>query len=335
MSVKDLIYIDSDGRSAKTNHFEVVARGENKWMGWLCSIGTNTLHINFEGDVYKGVCQIGEKIGNVYESLDFELPKARDWVKCDRICHCAADFYTPKIKEGRYALLLGASTDEDEVQNVNELNDVIVVKSTHPTDVYTITWDITKNCNFTCSYCVTRSKGETDLTLEQLKKFVDKINKHIYGRFHQAKFILAGGEPTMHPQLLEFLTYAKSFGHRLIVNTNASKSADYLIRLFEITDCLHISVHTDFTKGTVFVKKMTTILNWISFKNPHFGKCVVLKFMIQPKQLQITLDMLEEIKKIENFEKYVILEFAPLQTRDEHFNLLPYSEEELKFLSGN
>jgi hypothetical protein len=73
--------------------------------------------------------------------------------------------------------------------------------------------DITYRCNLSCANC-NRSVGEeqaksnTDMTLQQVQKFVDESQQH-----HVAwKVIkLLGGEPTMHKQLLEILAILKRY----------------------------------------------------------------------------------------------------------------------------
>lgn len=61
----------------------------NKYKGWQCNIGLESLMINWDGEVHRATCRVGGSLGNIYTNT-FIQP--RDCVTCSReSCTCAAD----------------------------------------------------------------------------------------------------------------------------------------------------------------------------------------------------------------------------------------------------
>ena len=68
----------------------------NKYKGWTCNAGIESLMINWDGDVHRATCRVGESLGNIYHE-DFMVPA--EPIVCDRnFCTCAADI--PLTKYG-------------------------------------------------------------------------------------------------------------------------------------------------------------------------------------------------------------------------------------------
>ena len=67
----------------------------NKYKGWTCNAGIESLMINWDGDVHRATCRVGGSLGNIYEG-NFVVPS--EPVTCDRnFCTCAADIPLTKI----------------------------------------------------------------------------------------------------------------------------------------------------------------------------------------------------------------------------------------------
>lgn len=61
----------------------------NKFKGWSCSAGIESLMINWDGEVHRATCRVGGSVGNIYNDT-FIVPK--ELVICDRnFCTCASD----------------------------------------------------------------------------------------------------------------------------------------------------------------------------------------------------------------------------------------------------
>ena len=68
---------------------DVIKLHLNKYKGWTCSAGIESLMINWDGDVHRATCRVGGSLGNIYEG-NFVAPS--EPVTCDRnFCTCAAD----------------------------------------------------------------------------------------------------------------------------------------------------------------------------------------------------------------------------------------------------
>jgi MoaA/NifB/PqqE/SkfB family radical SAM enzyme len=75
---------------------DVIKLHLNKYKGWTCNAGIESLMINWDGDVHRATCRVGGSLGNIYEG-NFNIPI--DPVTCDRnFCTCAADIPLTKIK---------------------------------------------------------------------------------------------------------------------------------------------------------------------------------------------------------------------------------------------
>lgn len=68
---------------------DIIKEHKNKFEGWSCAAGIESLMINWDGEVHRATCRVGGSLGNIYEGR-FELPK--EWATCTRKwCTCAAD----------------------------------------------------------------------------------------------------------------------------------------------------------------------------------------------------------------------------------------------------
>lgn len=68
----------------------------NKFLGWSCNAGIESLMINWDGDIHRATCRVGDSLGNIYNGT-FELPTTP--VVCTRNwCTCAADIPLTKFK---------------------------------------------------------------------------------------------------------------------------------------------------------------------------------------------------------------------------------------------
>jgi MoaA/NifB/PqqE/SkfB family radical SAM enzyme len=68
---------------------DVIKLHLNKYKGWTCNAGIESLMINWDGEVHRATCRVGGSLGNIYNNT-FIAPTepitcTRDW------CTCAAD----------------------------------------------------------------------------------------------------------------------------------------------------------------------------------------------------------------------------------------------------
>ncbi|GAB5403231.1 MAG: radical SAM protein [Aureliella sp.] len=84
--------------------------------------------------------------------------------------------------------------------------------------------EITDGCNLTCPMCYAASSpGQAHKTVDQVKAAIDRI---VEAEGHAEVIQLSGGEPTLHPNLLEFIQYAiEQPIDYVMINTNGIRFA--------------------------------------------------------------------------------------------------------------
>jgi sulfatase maturation enzyme AslB (radical SAM superfamily) len=81
-------------------------------------------------------------------------------------------------------------------------------------NVFQVTWDLGRRCNYDCSYCPTHRHDNFSphASLEELKKNADFVFKYIslymkYRHYKEASISFTGGEPTVNPNFIPFIKY--------------------------------------------------------------------------------------------------------------------------------
>jgi MoaA/NifB/PqqE/SkfB family radical SAM enzyme len=78
---------------------ELKARGLNNWQNWQCYIGIDSLYIQHNGEIYRGNCMLGEKLGDVGTSINWP---SRPFTCTSSSCGCNADMMVRKVKNSQY-----------------------------------------------------------------------------------------------------------------------------------------------------------------------------------------------------------------------------------------
>jgi organic radical activating enzyme len=91
-----LRYTNTDCSTDITVSNALILTGNNKFNGWECDIGLDTLNIDMWGEIRGGLCRVGGSYGNVYKG-DYILPTGpticdKDW------CMCHLDLMVTKRK---------------------------------------------------------------------------------------------------------------------------------------------------------------------------------------------------------------------------------------------
>lgn len=105
---KNIIVHYEDGTSEEDNVNNITAKELNRFEGWECWAGVQQISISNTGDVYRAICKVGGKIGNIYEGT-FNMPE--DTIICNKPdCICAADVQISKAEpEHVKSLRVGAN----------------------------------------------------------------------------------------------------------------------------------------------------------------------------------------------------------------------------------
>lgn len=76
---------------------DLIKLNQNKFTGWKCAAGLESLMINWDGEVYRATCRVGGSLGNIYKDT-FTVPS--DLIVCTRnFCTCEADIPLTKTSE--------------------------------------------------------------------------------------------------------------------------------------------------------------------------------------------------------------------------------------------
>ena len=101
--------------------------------------------------------------------------------------------------------------DSEEYKNVN------INKDNLRPFPFIVDIELTNNCNLNCLFCsrhiMKRKKGF--MSFDTFKKFVDEMAEN-----NSALRMIRWGEPLLHPELLEFVEYAKNKGVLVHITTN-------------------------------------------------------------------------------------------------------------------
>jgi MoaA/NifB/PqqE/SkfB family radical SAM enzyme len=85
------------------NTDELKARGCNTWQGWQCYIGIDSLYIQHNGEVYRGNCLLGDKLGDIGSEINWP---SQPIVCTATSCGCNADMIVRKTKDPKYKFLI-------------------------------------------------------------------------------------------------------------------------------------------------------------------------------------------------------------------------------------
>jgi MoaA/NifB/PqqE/SkfB family radical SAM enzyme len=98
-----------------------------------------------------------------------------------------------------------------------------------------LTFQLTRNCNFKCVYC-SEPPGIRSRSLEELLGMVDKLSG-------MRRIIFSGGEPMAYKHFWKVIEYAQGKFERIVLSTNASFiTRDAAARLRDLVHYVDITV---------------------------------------------------------------------------------------------
>lgn len=189
--------------------------------------------------------------------------------------------------------------------------------------VVVVDWMLGNSCSYACSYCpkalhdgsVRWQKTDDVLHLyQQLQRhYVETYDKTIWLQF-------TGGEPTMHPRIIDLLGHASDMGFKVSLISNASRT----IRFWEkINPCLNsviLTYHAEFADRDHFIQIGQMMVERISVH--------VNVTMIPDRFDQI----LEDAQEINRALPSASVSLKPLR-QEFGSELYDYSEEQMRVLS--
>ena len=333
----NLFFVDKDSNYS-THSVEFVHSSQlNNWRNWYCGIGIRYLYIFFNGDIFKGVCKVGGRLGNVYND---QVSLEKDWIKCTRDwCSCGADMAVPKALD---LDLVNQHFPNSVVNNalnsrLNNVEPVAIYSNTNNLFKF-ISWDIGRRCNFDCWYCPSNvhNNYEEHKTFLQLETAYNNLLPWINDE--KTKFSFTGGEPTVYKDYLPFVKHLKKEGHLVVTTTNGSHNEKYYRELAEYSD-ICFSIHLNYVKQhgiDKFVKSIQAATD-VRRKNssaPGIGdpNWVSVRIMCDPGNLEIAKKFYKICK--DKFSDIVISVDSVHQAVNHSSKLYEYTEEEITWIKN-
>ncbi len=245
---KSVTLADAHGNFRAYSTEELMAKKLNRFKGWKCSAGRESLHVGQKGEVLLAACGIRGVQGSAYKG-DFKLPEA--WLDCDReACMCGGDMQLRKartvdfVEEAQSPQLSKMKMTKEGLGPVEWVGPYHFPKFEE--HFVTVSWDMGKRCNYACSYCPPEVSNKTDplKTWEELKTTTDNVIAQ-FGEDQLIKWVVTGGEPTIIPDYMKWVEYVAEKGHVIHTTTNGSRGGKYLEQLIRHS-CIGISVHLEF-----------------------------------------------------------------------------------------
>jgi organic radical activating enzyme len=323
------------GQFADYSTDDLVGKRLNFFEGWSCGVGSTSLFVNMDGEIYGASCKVGGKLGNIYE--DFEIPEK--WLTCSRnLCSCGADLFIPKVKnENDQHLLVKTNGQRPDLGKRAEVqpHEISAIERTHASELKQVYWEIGRRCNYDCSYCWPWIHNKTDRhkTLYELITATEKVIEK-FSKGARVNFIISGGEPTLNPDFLDWVRYINAMGHYLSMHSNGTRLPDYYRELIHYGD-LNLSAHFESIKLDKFVNVVAAITEEkVKKKNVRVGHLEV-KMMMAPGRRPMALELQERILNIPRFKDYCTWAFVPIRDGKMGDQIVEgYTEEDFQ-LFGN
>lgn len=312
---------------------EISANEMNRWQGWECLAGQNHIHISFEGDIYRGTCQVGGKYGNIFSDPVFPESSI---ICTKRKCVCGAEMVIPKYRSTqghRQKLRLETKTDELPASPIA----VTGYKNRVPEiSAKTVMWNLGRRCNYSCSYCSPdfHSKTEKLRTAEEFKKGVSNV---LDGLAHEGRlsFFFSGGEPTLYPGFNEVVHNLVQQGHAVSISTNGSRKASVYLDLIDSAS-LSVSAHLEFYKQADFIENLRRLVLKVlksRITSKPIYSWIDIKVMTPPGKIGAAKELAEKLAKIPYFHHFAAINFQILWVPDRVNEFYSYNQEELDFFS--
>lgn len=106
-----------------------------------------------------------------------------------------------------------------------------------------VVWNITRTCNLRCVHCYADSHAEKypgELTWEQCCEVIDDL-----AEYKVNALLLSGGEPLVHPRLLDILERATGKGLKVTISTNGTRITPELATRFKELGVAYVGISLD------------------------------------------------------------------------------------------
>ena len=106
-----------------------------------------------------------------------------------------------------------------------------------------VVWNMTRRCNLKCVHCYAQSEDidyDNELTREQSLAMIDDL-----ADFGVPVLLFSGGEPLVHPRLIEYAQYAVSKGMRAVISTNGTLITEEKAKALKAIGLSYVGISLD------------------------------------------------------------------------------------------
>jgi 12,18-didecarboxysiroheme deacetylase len=106
-----------------------------------------------------------------------------------------------------------------------------------------VVWNMTRRCNLKCVHCYAQSEDidyDNELTREQSLAMMDDL-----ADFGVPVLLFSGGEPLVHPRLIEYAQYAVSKGMRAVISTNGTLITEEKAKALKAIGLSYVGISLD------------------------------------------------------------------------------------------
>lgn len=274
-----ILVLTENGNVYNTSATELNKNKYTYTNGWHCDLGENVLFVNTKK------AAVGEV--NIRASVCPNKGK----LCTQKLCWCPTDVAIPKAKNKSW---LDKLYDIDASLNYPIFNfDETVMAyggiNTLKNNALHIDWTIIKQCNYDCSYCppnIHDNIARYSSFVESKPYVEDALSGYKLDR--PITITISGGEPTLHPDIEEFLIYAKSITDDVIVLTNGTANKQKMLQLEKYCRFL-ITLHHEYVND----KFMDKIIDYL--KESKANNEIQLMDAFDLEKNKIKIDLLKEL----------------------------------------
>lgn len=283
-------------------------------------------------------------IGNIYEIIDF----TKTWFICPwESCSCGADVVLSKAKTKAHRGVLAVTnkgwagkelTIDDLVENISEPIGV----ETHFPVPYQVLWDLSRKCNYDCSYCWPSVHNNTDEHKDYnlLLNTVDNIIQN-WANHNTIRWNFGGGEPTLHPNYKDLMKYLKDSDQYTMVTSNGTRDYKYWTELSNYMNSILLSAHFDGLltekEEDRFVRNVEVICK--NFELRDDDHWLEIKLMAPPQHFDRALRLREKILGLNLLNKIGannringFMSLVPIRSLHNSGVVVNYTDNQLEFL---
>ena len=106
-----------------------------------------------------------------------------------------------------------------------------------------VVWNMTRRCNLKCVHCYAQSEDidyDNELNHEQSLAMIDDL-----ADFGVPVLLFSGGEPLVHPRLVEYAQYAVKKGMRAVISTNGTLITEEKARVLKEIGLSYVGISLD------------------------------------------------------------------------------------------